>query len=117
VLRAQVDDKYIFEVPENFDTDLASIPRWFWSILSPQYSAFVYPAILHDYLYHCPGNLPRAFADDVFFSALITEGVSQFTASKMYMAVRLFGQHNYHKGDYCLDKYAFSDHKFIYGYS
>ena len=38
------------DVPIGFVTDLASIPRIFWSILRPD-GAYTYPAIVHDYLY------------------------------------------------------------------
>lgn len=89
-MRVNIDgEKYI--VPKNFDTDLASIPRILWPVLAPQYSSFVAPAILHDYLYRCHPTASRKFADEVLYSALITKGVTTFTASKFYLAVRLFG--------------------------
>ena len=37
-------------VPKGFVTDLASIPRLFWTIFPPA-AAYSYPAIIHDYLY------------------------------------------------------------------
>lgn len=91
----------IVAVPADFNTDLASIPKWLWSFISPQYSAFVMPAILHDYLYACPGNIPRKTMDDILYSALISEGVTKFTASKMWLAVRIFGAKNFNGGLYC----------------
>src|SRR5262245_38142541 len=39
-----------FTVPAGFVTDLASIPRIFWSAL-PRDGEYAYAAILHDYLY------------------------------------------------------------------
>jgi hypothetical protein len=91
----------ILTIPAGFDTDLASIPHWLWSFISPQYSAFVYPSIMHDYLYGCPGRLTRDYIDDLFYSALLTEGVSHFTATQMYFAVRLFGQSHFSEGQNC----------------
>lgn len=91
----------ILEVPADFSTDLASIPRWLWPVLSPQYSAFVYPAIAHDYLYLCPSHVSRRTADDIFYYALLSEGVSQFTASKMWLGVRVFGKSSFRAGQSC----------------
>lgn len=93
-------DTYI--VPKNFETDLATIPRVLWPILAPQYTGFVSPAILHDYLYSCHTVDGRKFADDVLYSALLTEGNSRYTAAKFYIAVRLFGGLHFNEGDdYC----------------
>lgn len=91
-LRVSIDGK-VYEVPAYFVTDLASIPRWYWSVLAPSYSSIVYPAILHDYFYSCRDtHVSRRFADDVFYASLLSEGISKFTAIKMYLAVRLFGR-------------------------
>lgn len=84
-------DEKTFIVPKDFETDLASIPRLLWPVLAPQYTSFVNPGILHDYLYRCNNNVTRRYADEVLYSALITNGVTAFTASKFYLAVRLFG--------------------------
>lgn len=97
-MRVSIDEiKYI--IPQGFKTDLASIPRLLWPIFAPQYSGFVAPAILHDYLYHCPNHISRQFADEVFYSALITQNVSPFTASKFYLGVRLFGGSHFEQGE------------------
>ena len=103
-LKVLIDGK-LFIVPQNFTTDLASIPRPIWPILAPQYSAFVAPAILHDYLYRCGCIISRKFADDVLFSALIANGVSTYTSSKFYIAVRIFGRRNFNKSqEICIRK-------------
>lgn len=96
-MRVTIDGKK-FTVPKDFQTDLASIPRLLWPILAPQYSGFVAPAILHDYLYRCNTVVTRQFADEVLYSALLAEDVSRFTASKFYLAVRIFG--STHFGQY-----------------
>lgn len=95
-MRIKIDDKK-FIIPKNFKTDLASIPRILWPVFAPQYSGFVAPAILHDYLYRCDNDVNRKYADEVLYSALITEQVTTFTASKFYTAVRLFGWSHFHK--------------------
>ncbi len=96
-MRVTIDDKK-YTVPKNFETDLASIPRLLWPLFAPQYSGFVAPSILHDYLYRCPNNVTRQFADEVLYSALITENVTPFTASKFYLGVRLFGGSHFEHG-------------------
>lgn len=90
------DKKYV--IPKDFETDLASIPRLLWPIFAPQYSSFVAPAILHDFLYRCNNNVSRLLADEIFYSALITENVTPFTASKFYLGVRLFGRSHFING-------------------
>jgi hypothetical protein len=82
-------------IPKNFQTDLASIPRLLWPVFAPQYAGFVAPAILHDYLYRCHNLVNREYADEVLYSALIAEDITAFTASKFFLAVRLFGRSHY----------------------
>lgn len=84
-------------IPKNFNTDLASIPRWYWTVLSPAYSGLIAPSILHDYLYSCHLNFDRIEADEILYYSLLSNGVSKFTAYKMYIVVRLFGNPHYHK--------------------
>jgi hypothetical protein len=96
-IRVTIDGKkYI--ISKDFQTDLASIPRLLWPILAPQYAGFVPPAILHDYLYRCHTDISRRVADEILYSALISEHVTAFTASKFFIAVRLFGRS--HFGEY-----------------
>jgi hypothetical protein len=99
-LRVTIDGN-LYVVPKNFKTNLASIPRPLWPFIAPQYSAFIAPAILHDFLYNCPHDLDRKCADEALYSALLTQGVSQFTANKFYIAVRVFGSRHYDSGIEC----------------
>lgn len=99
----EVDFKRI-TIPPEFDTDLASIPRWFWTFLSPAYSGFIAPSILHDYLYSCPGYHSRLQVDEIFYDSLVEHGVSRYTAYKMYLAVRIFGEQYYKEGNFCIYK-------------
>ncbi len=91
-------DGQFYVIPANFTTDLASIPKPFWSIIAPQYTEYVSPAVLHDYLYSCANLCTRKFADEVLYSALISQGVNRFTAAQFYLAVRLFGSHHFVEG-------------------
>jgi hypothetical protein len=94
-VEVQVDDMSI-TIPAGFETDLASIPRWYWSILSPNNAMLVAPAILHDYLYSCDYGLSRDHIDDIFYEALIANSVPYRTAQSMYAAVRIFGGVHFH---------------------
>lgn len=89
-------------IPAQFDTDLASIPRWYWIILSPNYSGFVAPSIMHDFMYKCPNGYSRLQIDRFFYYALLENGISRYTAYKMYMAVRIFGGSFYQEHTFCL---------------
>jgi hypothetical protein len=76
-------------VPRGFCTDLASIPRIFWSLL-PRTGRYAYGAIVHDYLYWVQTNT-RKEADRIFHTGMRDAGVKRFTAFVMYAAVRIFG--------------------------
>jgi hypothetical protein len=89
-LIAQIDGE-IITVPKGYVTDLATIPRWYWSIISPARSDLIEAAIIHDYLYGCPGSITRSEADAILYNALILDGSSEYVAKKMYYSVRLFG--------------------------
>ncbi len=110
VFEIAVDDTVI-SIPKGFVTDLASIPRALWPVLAPQYSGFVYPAILHDFLYRCPDEITRKYADDVLYSALLSEGVSRYTATKFWLGVRAFGGAHFQDMDNCNFKYVFEKPK------
>lgn len=99
-LTAIIDDQIFIEVPKGFKTNLSSIPRPLWSLYAPQYSQFVAPAILHDYMYAIKGFWDRRYADDLFYSSLRTNGVSQFTSLSFWLSVRLFGWRHYLKDNH-----------------
>ncbi|MBI3149219.1 MAG: DUF1353 domain-containing protein [Betaproteobacteria bacterium] len=76
-------------VPAGFVTDLASIPRVFWSVL-PTDGAYTFPAIVHDYLYWVQ-KYPRETADIVFRYGMDDMKVSSAVAAMIYAAVRTGG--------------------------
>ncbi len=84
-------------VPKDFITDLASIPRVGWSIMSPAYSPLIDASILHDYLYACPHGYTREEIDCIFYSSLLRAGLSKTTAYLMFLSVRIFGEKYFNK--------------------
>jgi len=76
-------------VPAGFVTDLASIPRVFWSLL-PTDGDYTFPAIVHDYMYWTQIH-SRETADRVFRFGMSDMKVSTATAEAIYAAVRLGG--------------------------
>ena len=88
-------------VPLDFKTDLASIPRTFWSIYSPAKTEYILPAIVHDYLYTCEQTYSREQADNIFYNLLVKNNVPYFRAYLFYCGTRLFGEKYYHVG--CTD--------------
>jgi hypothetical protein len=82
-------------VPAGFDTDGASIPRVFWSILDP-YGPYFEAAVIHDWLYS-PHNrrFNRAQADDIFREAMYNNGLDWLRREAIYRAVRLAGWRSY----------------------
>lgn len=80
------DKDYI--VPTGFITDFATVPKCLQWLYKPN-GKYTRSAVLHDYLYITPMN--RKEADKIFHKAMITDGVSEFTADIFYRAVRWFG--------------------------
>ena len=82
-------------IPKGFVTDLASIPGWLASIVSPQEIA--YGALLHDYLYSI-APIPRKEADLALYNIIRKEHeVGPIRAALVYLAVRIGGHRYYGK--------------------
>lgn len=79
-----------FTVPKGFVSDLASIPRIFWSALRPD-GNYAYSAILHDYLYWTQSR-PRKAADAILRQSMADFHVPPATIATIYEAVRIGGQ-------------------------
>lgn len=85
----------MFTIPKDFITDLASVPRFMWS-LYPPFGLHTGPAVAHDYLYRTPQmRIAREEADKVFLDLMRLAGVGSRQATIMYDAVRLFGSSSY----------------------
>lgn len=88
---AHDDVKHVkpFTVPVGFVTDLASIPRAFYSVLRPD-GEYIVGAILHDYLYWAQ-PVGRADADLVLRSSMKEYDVPAAQITALYEAVDKFG--------------------------
>lgn len=76
-------------VPVGFQTDLASIPRFLWSILPP-IGRYDRPAVIHDFLYFV-GITTREMADDILREAMESVKVGRFTKWTVYEGVKVGG--------------------------
>jgi hypothetical protein len=76
-------------VPRGFVTDLASIPRTFWSIFPPD-GAYAQPAVVHDYMYWTQKH-SREVADEVFYEGMLDMKVPKAQAKLIHEAVRAGG--------------------------
>jgi hypothetical protein len=81
-------------VPEEFRTDFASIPRFFWRVFPPA-GRYSKAAVVHDYLYSRSADCPRFLADAIFRSAMHELGVPFWQRWPIWAAVRLFGNRAY----------------------
>jgi hypothetical protein len=75
--------------PKGFVTDLASIPRIFWSLLRPD-GDYAYAAIIHDYLYW-EQHLARDQSDEILRAAMEDFHIQTPTVFAIYEAVRTGG--------------------------
>lgn len=87
-----VINKAKFTIPKLFETDLASIPRFIWPIMSPSHSSLIRPAIVHDYFYKNNCGFSRNNADLIFYHMMLNDGIHPLKAKIIYYAVRLFGK-------------------------
>ncbi|EAR0004378.1 DUF1353 domain-containing protein [Salmonella enterica subsp. diarizonae] len=89
------DNSDVIEVPAGFVTDLATVPRVFWSVMPPD-GKYAKAAIIHDYLYDNALRTKKE-ADLIFLDGMAVLGVPKWKRIVMYLAVRIFGRGNYSK--------------------
>jgi|SRR6185436_7698928 len=99
-----------FTIPSAFQTDLASIPKIAWGIISPAHSALIRAAIIHDWFYRQTCDFTRFQTDVIFYHMLRNEGMPPLHSSILYYAVRMFGRNSYNE-DYCDDEFKRMDKK------
>ncbi|OZU14097.1 phage tail protein [Salmonella enterica subsp. enterica serovar Altendorf] len=87
------DNSDVISVPAGFVTDLATVPRIFWTLLPPD-GKYAKAAIIHDYLYDNALRTKKE-ADLIFLDGMTVLGVPKWKRTIMYWAVRLFGRGNY----------------------
>lgn len=82
----------LIHVPAGFETDFASVPRFFWRILPPT-GEYGKAAVVHDYLYatHQESGITKKDVDKIFLEAMGVLGVDEWKRQSMYWAVKLFG--------------------------
>jgi Protein of unknown function (DUF1353) len=100
----KTDDGWTITAPKGYETDLASIPRFLWAIIS-SFELSLSAPLFHDLLYRCGGDLPdgqltpvkvpkhkfkRKDADNIFKELMKKEGVSKLKYLSAYQAVRTF---------------------------
>ncbi|HAK7810146.1 TPA: DUF1353 domain-containing protein [Salmonella enterica] len=89
------DNSDVISVPAGFITDLASVPRIFWTFMPPD-GKYAKAAIIHDYLYDNALRTKKE-ADRIFLDGMTVLGVPEWKRIVMYLAVRIFGRGNYSK--------------------
>lgn len=76
-------------VPPGFESDGASMPRFFWRLIGHPFSMdYLREAILHDYFYRTQ-NIKRSKADRIFYHLL--KGRLPIRALLIYISLRIFG--------------------------
>ncbi|ECD6764596.1 DUF1353 domain-containing protein [Salmonella enterica subsp. enterica serovar Newport] len=93
------DNSDVISVPAGFVTDLATIPRIFWTLLPPD-GKYAKAAIIHDYLYDNALRTKQE-ADLIFLDGMVVLGVPKWKRVIMYWSVRLFGRGMYEKERKC----------------
>lgn len=77
------------EVPQGFVALFSSVPRIFWEVLPPE-PAYIYPAIIHDYLYWTQ-TTTREKADEIFRKMMEEISIAPIKVNAIYHAVRAAG--------------------------
>ncbi|NMD88461.1 DUF1353 domain-containing protein [Victivallis vadensis] len=87
-------------IPAGFESDGASVPRFFWQLVFPPGdSKALHAAFVHDYIYRThPAGWTRADADKAFRELLIAGGIPARRANLAYYGVRWFGGGSWKEG-------------------
>lgn len=80
----------LFVVPAGFETDFASVPRLFWTVIGHPAGRYAQAAVLHDWLYSTQA-VSRARADALFREAMAVLGVPAWQRWTMWAGVRVGG--------------------------
>ena len=86
-------DDYGITVPAGFQSDGASVPRFFWRIVFPPGDTrALLAALVHDWIYRThPRGWTREMADVLFLTLLMDNGIPWYSADLAYIGIRLFG--------------------------
>jgi hypothetical protein len=88
-------DNETIKVPKSFKTNLASVPRLFWSIIPP-FGKYSQASVIHDYLYFSK-IYSKKESDKIFYKFMLQYGTYKWKAIVMYLAVKLFGSKAWQK--------------------
>lgn len=100
---ARTPDEDFIEVPADFITNYASVPRGLWNLFPP-WGEYAEAAVIHDYLYaggviRCNDGkvqaVKRKDADNIFLFLMKKLGVKWRRRMAIYWAVRIFGRFHY----------------------
>lgn len=95
-LRFVRDNNEVIILNEKFTTDLASIPRFLWSIPGFARDDYKKAALVHDYLYylHDEGRELKGFKESniILYEALRALGCCKARANMYYYSVQTFGK-------------------------
>ena len=80
-------------VTKGFDSDGASIPKWFKPAFEREEYKYLIPAILHDYMYANQMGFLRA--NWCFYKAMRIYKVDRLVRASFFAAVSLFGYYAY----------------------
>jgi len=80
-------------VPVGFESDGASVPRFFWrAVFPPGDTRALRAAFIHDYIYRThPEGWTKAQADRLFRDLLVADGIPAWRANLAYYGVKFFG--------------------------
>lgn len=87
-------------IPAGFESDGASVPRFFWrAVFPPGDPKALHAAFVHDYIYRThPEGWTKEAADKIFRHLLIGGGVEKWRAELAYLGVKLFGGSSWEQG-------------------
>lgn len=83
----------VFTIPEGFESDGVSCPRFLWTSVSPAMDPQTLRAgIAHDWIYRTqPKGWTRAESDRMFYDLAREDGLAWIRAEKAYLGLRAFG--------------------------
>lgn len=87
-------------VPAGFESDGASVPRFFWRwVFPPGDTRALRAAFAHDWVYRThPEGWTKPEADRMFRELLEMDGIETRCARRAYWGVKLFGGSAWHEG-------------------
>ena len=89
-LRVELSDKSVLIIPEGFENDLSSVPKFLWGVMPP-FGNFLLGALVHDYLYVTKDRRGRKFADKEMLRLSNKYNKNKVDNWVRYFLVRLLG--------------------------